>query len=131
MIFDYFSEIHGLVYDCCWNMFEFTSLMLIYAYVLVGLNWCGCFEVWMKNEKNGGCWWKWTRWWFLRWIGGIIRCLLLFWMHFYVCNQVFKFWGQGGQNGGFGVKNWEFSRGNNQIRATCSGAARLASSVTP
>jgi len=29
MIFDYFSEIHELVYDCCWNIFEFTSLMIV------------------------------------------------------------------------------------------------------
>jgi len=56
------------------------------------LNWCGCFDVWMANEKNGG---------FgrneldddLRWVGVIIRCLLWFWMPFYVCNQVYKPWG--------------------------------------
>jgi len=36
MIFDYLSEIHELVYDCCLNMFEFTSLMFNYVYVLMG-----------------------------------------------------------------------------------------------
>jgi len=29
MIFDYLSEIRELVYDCFWNMFEFTSLMIV------------------------------------------------------------------------------------------------------
>ena len=29
MIFDYLSQIRELVYDCFWNMFEFTSLMIV------------------------------------------------------------------------------------------------------
>ena len=49
-------------------------------------------------------------------------------MPFYVCNQVYKFWGriwgQGNQKWGFWVKNWKFPKGNNQNRETCSGVTR-------
>jgi len=49
MIFDYLSEIHELVYDCSWNMFEVTSLMFIYVYVLMGFEKLWLF--WSLNEK--------------------------------------------------------------------------------
>jgi len=56
MIFDYLSEIHELVYDCCWNMFEFTSLMIVCVYVLMMFELVWLF--WSLNEK-------WEKWWFL------------------------------------------------------------------
>jgi len=50
MIFDYLSENHELVYDWCWNMFEFTSSMIIYVYVLKGFELVWLF--WSLYEKN-------------------------------------------------------------------------------
>jgi len=54
MIFDYLSENHELICDYYRTMFEFTSWMFVYVYMLLDLNWCGCF--WKLNEKWEKLW---------------------------------------------------------------------------
>lgn len=49
MIFDYLSENHDLMCDCCWKMFEFISLMFVNVGMFreFELGWL----FWSLNEK--------------------------------------------------------------------------------
>jgi len=116
-----------IVVETCLNLLHECLFMFVCWW---GLNWCGC--LWVLNEKweNCGFWWKLKYMMNLRWIDVMIQSLLWFWMPFDVCKLIYKFlgriWGQGDQNGDFGVKVWKFLRGNNQNRVTCSSVARCS-----
>jgi hypothetical protein len=96
-----------------------------------GLNWCGC--LWSLNEswEHCGFRWKMNLMMNLRWIGVMIRCLLLFWMPFDVYKPMYKFWGriwgQGDQNWGFWVKlEWVHER-NPKYGFPCLGKLAIVS----
>ena len=60
----------------------------------------------------------------LGWIGVIIWCLLLIWMSFYVCNQVYKFWGQIWEESKNGIFGWKLRvperKPENRVACPCA-----------
>jgi len=80
-----------IVVEICLNSLHECLFMFI---CWRSLNLCGC--LWSLNEKweNCGFWWKMNIMMVLVKIDAMMPCLLLFWLSFEVCKQMYKFWEQ-------------------------------------